>query len=312
MYNKKILVAGARGMVGSAIVRTLLSRGYNYILRPDHHELDCIDQAAVRSYMQRQRPDIVVIAAAKVGGIYANATYPAEFLYDNVMIAGNLIHCAHEAGVERLLFLGSTCIYPKYASQPISEDSLLTASLEPTNEAYAVAKIVGVKMCQYYSKQYGRSYFSAMPTNLYGPGDNYHSENSHVLPALLRRFHEAKVSGAKDVVVWGTGDAKREFLYVDDLAEACVFLLEKYNDNMHINIGSYEEITVGNLARKIAGVVGFTGKIINDRTKPDGTPRKKSDISRITALGWKPYVSIDDGLRLTYQDFLENSNNLRF
>ncbi len=312
MYNKKILVAGARGMVGSAIVRTLLSRGYNYILRPDHHELDCIDQAAVRSYMQRQRPDIVVIAAAKVGGIYANATYPAEFLYDNVMIAGNLIHCAHEAGVERLLFLGSTCIYPKYASQPISEDSLLTASLEPTNEAYAVAKIVGVKMCQYYSKQYGRSYFSAMPTNLYGPGDNYHSENSHVLPALLRRFHEAKVSGAKDVVVWGTGDAKREFLYVDDLAEACVFLLEKYNDNMHINVGSYEEITVGNLARKIAGVVGFTGKIINDRTKPDGTPRKKSDISRITALGWKPYVSIDDGLRLTYQDFLENSNNLRF
>jgi len=312
MYNKKILVAGAKGMVGSAIVRTLLSRGYNYILRPDHHELDCIDQAAVRSYMQRQRPDIVVIAAAKVGGIYANATYPAEFLYDNVMIAGNLIHCAHEAGVERLLFLGSTCIYPKYASQPISEDSLLTASLEPTNEAYAVAKIVGVKMCQYYSKQYGRSYFSAMPTNLYGPGDNYHSENSHVLPALLRRFHEAKVSGAKDVVVWGTGDAKREFLYVDDLAEACVFLLEKYNDNMHINIGSYEEITVGNLARKIAGVVGFTGKIINDRTKPDGTPRKKSDISRITALGWKPYVSIDDGLRLTYQDFLENSNNLRF
>jgi len=292
-------------MVGSALVRALQARGYQKLLTPTRHVLDCLQQQAVATYLQEHRPDIVVIAAAKVGGIVANASFPADFLYENLMIAANLIHGAHLAGVSRLLFLGSTCIYPRHAPQPISEDALLSAPLEATNEAYAVAKICGVKLCQYYQQQHGRNYISAMPTNLYGPGDRYHLEYSHVIPALMMRFHEAKLEQAPSVTVWGTGRALREFLYVDDLAQACLFLLQSYHNPMPINIGSHEEVSIAQLAQMIADTVGYKGSITYDTSRPDGTPRKKTDISKITQLGWRPTTTLKEGLSLTYQDFLE-------
>jgi len=306
-----IFIAGAHGMVGSALRRDLMGSGYYNLLTPPRDELDLTDQQAVRDYLHIHRPDVVIISAAKVGGIYANMTYPADFLYDNLIIECNLIHEAHKVGVERLLFLGSSCIYPKNAPQPIPEEALLTSSLETTNEAYALAKIAGVKMCYYYSKQYSRSYISAMPTNLYGPGDNYHPENSHVIPGLISRFHEAKLGNRPEVIVWGTGEVFREFLYVDDLAQACRFLLEKYHDPYHINVGSNVEVTILELARMIAKVVGYEGRIKHDLTKPDGTRRKKCDISRILSLGWEPTTSLHEGLKLAYRDFTSRHQPLR-
>lgn len=306
----KILVAGARGMVGSALVRCFQAQGYTHLLTPSHQKLDYTDQLSVRNYLSINRPDIIVIAAAKVGGIWANMTYPAEFMYNNLMIAANLIHEAHKADISRLLFLGSSCIYPRESPQPIPEAALLTGPLEKTNEAYALAKIAGVKMCEYYRKQYGRSYISAMPTNLYGPKDNYHPENSHVIPGLIRRFHEAKCNRDKTVPIWGTGSALREFLYVDDLARACLHLLKHYDAPEQINIGSQDEVSIGELAALIATTVGFSGTITQDLTKPDGTPRKKTDTSRISALGWRSQVPLKEGLALSYADFLTNYSSL--
>lgn len=285
-------------MAGSAIVRALQVAG-DEPLTPTHAELELLDGQAVRAYFEEHKPERVVLAAAKVGGIWANMTYPAEFLYDNLMIAANVIHGAHEADVNRLLFLGSSCIYPRMAPQPIPESALLSGPLEPTNEAYAIAKIAGVKLCEAYRKQYGRDYISAMPTNLYGPGDNYHPENSHVFAALLRRFHEAK----DEVVVWGTGTVQREFLHVDDLAEACLFLLENYHESEPINVGSSEEVRIGELAEMIAEGVGFAGAIRFDPSKPDGTPRKKTDTSRLSALGWEAKISLREGIALTYEQY---------
>src|ERR1700733_2592153 len=298
----KILIAGAYGMVGSALVRCFQMQGYSQLLTPSHQELDYTDQRAVRTFMQAMRPDVVVIAAAKVGGIWANMTYPAEFIYINLMIACNLIHESHNAEVSRLLYLGSSCIYPREAPQPIAEAALLTGPLEKTNEAYALAKIAGVKMCQNYREQYGRCYISAMPTNLYGPNDNYHPENSHVIPALIRRFHTAQLNSDPEVAIWGTGNAFREFLYVDDLARACLHLLKYYDEPLQINIGSEDEVTILQLAEMIATVVGYEGKITCDLSKPDGSPRKKTDIQRITSLGWKPILSLKEGLQKSYED----------
>ncbi|NGX46186.1 MAG: GDP-L-fucose synthase [Chlamydiae bacterium] len=307
MKKKRILIAGASGMVGGALTRKLHAHGCIHLLTPTKEELDLTDQGAVARYLQQMRPEVVVISAAKVGGIYANSTYPADFLYENLSIASNLIHQSHLADVDRLLFLGSTCIYPKLAPQPIPEESLLSSALEPTNEAYALAKIVGVKLCTYYKEQYGRDYISAMPTNLYGPGDQYHPENSHVLPALIRKFHEAKVSGSAEVVIWGSGKPLRDFLYVEDLAEALLLLLESYHEPLHINVGSNEEISIYALAKLIAEVVGFVGKIVTDPSMPDGTPRKKADITRILNLGWTPRTSLKDGIALAYADFCNNA-----
>lgn len=309
--DQKILIAGARGMVGSAIGRQLKKQGYHNLLTPSRQELDYCEQAQVRAYFKLHQPDVVVIAAAKVGGIYANMTYPAEFIYQNIMIESHLIHEAHMHHIDRLLFLGSSCIYPKFAPQPMTEEVMLTSSLEPTNEAYAIAKIAGIKLCDAYRQQYGRHYISAMPTNLYGPGDSYHPENSHVIPGLMRRFYEAKIENRSEVVMWGSGNALREFLFVDDLAEACVYLLESYDDPMHINIGSHEEISIGELAKLIAKVVGYEGKITHDLTKPDGVLRKKTDISRITALGWQPKISLEEGLPIAFQNFLVHYNKAR-
>ena len=291
-------------MVGSALAGCLQLDGYHNLLTPSHAELDYTDQLAVRSYLQTQKPTVVVIAAAKVGGIWANMTYPAQFIYENLMIGTNLIHESHRADIPRLLYLGSTCIYPREASQPMAEEALLTGPLEKTNEAYALAKIACIKMCQFYHAQYGRSYISAMPTNLYGPGDNYHLENSHVIPGLLRRFHEAKENDSKTVEIWGTGQARREFLYVEDMARALLHLLQHYDEPGHINVGSLEEVTILNLAEHVANTVGYKGQITHDLSKPDGTPRKKTDISRILALGWKPTISLAEGLDRTYQAFL--------
>ena len=292
-------------MVGKALVRRLQNSNLKELLTPSRKEVDFTQQEQVKEYFQKHRPDQVIVAAAKVGGILANDTYPAEFLYENLMIASNAIHQAHEADVESLLFLGSTCIYPKLAPQPIPEEALLTGSLEKTNEAYAMAKIAGVKLCEFYRKQYGRKYISAMPTNLYGPGDNYHPENSHVLPGLLRRFHEAKERGEEKVAVWGSGTPLREFLHVDDLAAACIFLLENYDDAIPVNVGSQDEVSIKELSEMVAEVVGFKGEIHRDLSKPDGTPRKKTDCSRINSLGWFPEISLRDGLRRTYQNFLD-------
>ncbi|MBI3901041.1 MAG: GDP-L-fucose synthase [Chlamydiia bacterium] len=291
-------------MVGSALIRSLRGRGYETLLTPSHQELDYTDQRRVREYLQTYSPNVVVVAAAKVGGIWANMTYPAEFIYNNLTIACNLINESHKIGVNRLLYLGSSCIYPREATQPIPEEALLAAPLEKTNEAYALAKIAGVKMCAHYRAQYGRSYISAMPTNLYGPKDNYHPQNAHVIPALIRRFHEAKEERATVVSIWGTGHAFREFLYVDDLAEACVHLLCCYDDPLHINIGSEDEVTIRELALLIAEVVGYRGEIVQDLSKPDGTPRKKLDTHRMQSLGWKPRVSLKEGLSRSYADFL--------
>lgn len=302
MGETKVLVAGARGMVGRALCRAL--SGKTQVLAPLRQEVDYTNTFSVKSYLERERPHTVIVAAAKVGGIFANATYPADFLYENLMIASNLIHQSYLTEVPRLLFLGSTCIYPKFAEQPICEEALLTGSLESTNEAYALAKIAGVKLCEFYRKQYKCSYISAMPTNLYGPGDNYHLENAHVLPALLRRFHEAKEEGKEEVMIWGTGQAKREFLHVDDLAQACLFLLDHYDESLPVNIGSQEEVSILELAHQVAETVGFKGEIVTDPSKPDGTPRKKTNTSRMDRLGWKAKISLKEGLTHTYEDFL--------
>ena len=301
--NAFIYVAGHRGLVGGGICRALRRAGYSNLLIRTHAELDLCDQAAVRAFFADCRPDYVILAAAKVGGIYANATYPAEFIYQNLQIQNNVIDSAYRIGAKKLLFLGSSCIYPKLCPQPIKEEYLLTGPLEPTNDAYALAKISGIKMCQAYRKQYGFDAISAMPTNLYGPGDNYHPENSHVIPALIRRFHEAKLAGAEKVIIWGTGTALREFLHVDDMAEACVFLLEKYSDFEHVNVGCQKECAIMDVARLIAKVVGFEGAIDTDPSKPDGTPRKLLDSGKLFGMGWKPHVELEEGLRATYRDF---------
>jgi GDP-L-fucose synthase len=315
MPNGKVYVAGHRGMVGSAIVRALERRGVEGIVTRTHAEMDLVDQQAVREFFAKERPRSVVMAAARVGGIHANDTYPAEFIYDNLMVQSNVIHEAWRAGVKKLLFLGSSCIYPRMAPMPMREDALLTGPLEPTNEPYAIAKIAGIKMCESYNRQYGTDYRSVMPTNLYGPGDNYHPENSHVIPGLIRRFHEAKEQGAERVMMWGTGSPRREFLYVDDMAEASVHVMEldhaTYAANTqprlsHINVGSGEDISILELARLVAKTVGYAGRIENDTTKPDGTPRKLMDVGRLKSLGWTPRVDLEQGLALAYRDFLSS------
>ncbi len=302
--DTKIYVAGHRGMVGGAVVRRLQDAGHKNLLLQTRAELDLTNQQEVDSFFSQNKPDVVVFAAAKVGGIHANNTYPAEFIYQNLAMATNAIHAAYQHGVQRFLFLGSTCIYPRLATQPISEDSLLTSELEPTNEAYALAKIAGLKLCQFYRRQYGVLFHSGMPTNLYGPGDNYHPENSHVLPALIRRFHEARESSQKEVVIWGTGTPLREFLHVDDLAAGIHHLLTLEDPPDLVNIGSGQEISILNLARAVAETVGFTGEISTDPSRPDGTPRKLSDISRLRATGWSPEISLFEGLKSAYASFL--------
>ncbi|MCX8044134.1 MAG: GDP-L-fucose synthase [Desulfobacterota bacterium] len=300
-----IYVAGHRGMVGSAIMRRLQAAGFCNIICKSHRELDLTDQSAVTNFFQTYRPAYVFLAAAKVGGIKANDTYCADFIYENLAIETLVIHAAYRYGVKKLLFLGSSCIYPKYAPQPLKEEYLLSGHLEPTNEAYAVAKIAGIIMCRMYRKQYGCDFISVMPTNLYGPGDNYHPENSHVIPALIRRFHEAKIKGAREVVCWGTGTPRREFLYVDDLADACLFLMEHYSAPEHINVGTGTDITIAELARLIANTVGFQGDIVWDTSFPDGTPQKLLDVTKIHRLGWKHTTELPVGLNLTYEDFLK-------
>jgi len=298
-------------MVGSAIRRALASRGFENVLAPSRAELDLGDQAAVAAWFAEYRPDYVFLAAAKVGGIHANDTYPAEFLYENLIIETNVIHSAWQHGTKKLCFLGSSCIYPKHAPQPMKEEHLLTGPLEPTNEWYAVAKIAGIKMCQAYRRQYGFDAISLMPTNLYGPGDNFHPENSHVVPALIRRFHEAKEAGLAEVVIWGTGTPRREFLHVDDLAGACVYLMGSYSDEGIVNVGVGEDVSILQLAQLIARVVGFEGEIRTDPTKPDGTPRKLLDVSRLHGLGWKASIGLEDGLRGAYGWFLGNRDSAR-
>eukprot|EP00262_Sarcandra_glabra_P012065 TRINITY_DN3023_c0_g1_i1.p1 TRINITY_DN3023_c0_g1~~TRINITY_DN3023_c0_g1_i1.p1 ORF type:complete len:347 (+),score=32.15 TRINITY_DN3023_c0_g1_i1:67-1041(+) len=304
--SAKIFVAGHRGLVGSAVIRKLLAVGYQNLILKTHHELDLARQSDVENFFATEKPDYVILAAAKVGGIHANNTYPADFISINLQIQTNVIDASHRCGVRKILFLGSSCIYPKFAPQPIKEDALLTGPLEPTNEWYAVAKISGIKMCQAYRIQYGFDAISAMPTNLYGRQDNFHPENSHVLPALMRRFHEAKVSGVKEVVVWGTGVPLREFLHVDDLADAVVFLMGNYSDLGHVNVGSGKEVTIKELAELVKEVVGFEGDLLWDSTKPDGTPRKLMDSSKLAELGWVPKISLRDGLVDTYKWYLEN------
>lgn len=305
----KIYVAGHNGMVGSAIVRELQSKGYKNLLLRSHNELDLTSQEQTEAFFEAEKPDVAVIAAAKVGGIYANNTYPAEFIEINLAIALNSIRAAYKSGVKRLLFLGSTCIYPRNAPQPIPETALLTSELEKTNEAYAIAKIAGLKLCEFFRKQYGVCYHSAMPTNLYGPGDNYHEKNSHVLPALIRRFHEAAQNKADEVVLWGTGTPLREFLHVDDLASACLHLLSMENPPDLVNLGSSEEISIGELAKIIAKTVGFNGKIVQDTTKPDGTPRKLCDTTLLRTTGWEPKFNIRSGIEATYKCFLSEVKN---
>jgi len=302
--DEAIMVAGARGMVGSALVRRLTSAGYTNVLSPLRAELDLQDATSTRAYLQRTKPAYIFIAAAKVGGIQANNTFRAQFLHENLAIADNLIAGAHQAGVQRLMFLGSSCIYPKLAAQPIREDSLLTGPLEETNEPYAIAKIAGVKMCEAYNAQYGRQYVSGMPTNLYGPNDNYDLQTSHVLPALIRKAHEAKLRGDSEYVVWGSGTPMREFLYVDDLADACVHMMTQGYDGPLVNIGTGEDVTIRELAETVMEVVGFTGRIVFDATKPDGTPRKLLDVGRLHALGWKHRIDLKQGIALAYQDYL--------
>jgi GDP-L-fucose synthase len=312
--SNSVFVAGHRGMVGSAIVRQLEQRGAN-IVTADRQQLDLTSQAAVTDFFSVHRIDQIYLAAAKVGGIQANNTYPAEFIYQNLMIEANLIHAAHCSGVQQLLFLGSSCIYPRLAEQPMKEDALLTGVLEPTNEPYAIAKITGIKLCESYNRQYGRDYRSVMPTNLYGPHDNYHPENSHVIPALLRRFHEVKVAGGDEVVVWGSGNPKREFLHVDDMAAACVHVMELdaavYQANTrpmlsHINVGTGVDCTIRELAETVARVTGFSGRLVFDASKPDGAPRKLLDVSRLAAMGWKASIGLEDGLRDAYRWYVEH------
>ena len=317
--NPKIYIAGHRGMVGSAIVRVLERKGHTNLVCRTHQELDLTNQLAVQNFFHQEKPDQVYLAAARVGGIYANNTFPAEFIYDNVMVQSNVIHQAFMHGVKKLLFLGSSCIYPRMASQPMSEDALLTGKLEPTNEPYAIAKIAGIKMCESYNRQYGAThgvdYRSVMPTNLYGPGDNYHPENSHVIPALIRRFHEAKVSGTPQVVIWGSGKPYREFLYVDDMAKASVYVMELAKEQYdqvtepmqsHLNVGFGSDVTIAQLAQAVAKAVGYPGTIALDPTKPDGSPKKLMNSKRLNTLGWKAAVSLDDGLALAYAQFVKD------
>lgn len=304
--SAKIFVAGHRGLVGSAIVRKLLSLGFTNLLLRTHAELDLTRQSDVESFFAAEKPNYVIVAAAKVGGIHANNTYPAEFISINLQIQTNVIDSAFRYGVKKLLFLGSSCIYPKFAPQPIPENALLTGPLEPTNEWYAIAKIAGIKMCQAYQIQYKFNAISGMPTNLYGPNDNFHPENSHVLPALMRRFHEAKVKGAKEVVVWGTGSPLREFLHVDDLADAVVFMMDEYDGLEHLNVGSGKEVSIKQLAELVKEVVGFEGELVWDTSKPDGTPRKLMDSSKLAGLGWRAKIELRDGLADTYKWYLEN------
>lgn len=306
--NKKIYVAGHSGMVGSAIVRNLKSKGYNNIVSKDFNELNLTRQSDVEEFFRKEKPNYVFLAAAKVGGIYANNTYPAEFIYDNLMIEANIIHAAYKNKVEKLLFLGSSCIYPKFAPQPMKEEYLLTDSLETTNEAYAIAKITGIELCKFYRRQYGCDFISVMPTNLYGINDNFNLKTSHVLPALIRKFHEAKINNDPEVVMWGTGEPKREFLFVDDLADACVFLMNHYSDEPHLNIGTGEDVKIKELALTIKKVVGYEGIINNDLSKPDGTPRKLLDVSNLHATGWKHKVSLEEGIKKVYDWFLSSDN----
>lgn len=304
--DSKIYVAGHAGMVGSAICRRLKAENYVNICTKSHKELDLTRQSEVEDFFATEKPEYVFLAAAKVGGIIANSRHGADFMYDNMILEMNVIHSAWKNGCKKLMFLGSSCIYPRLAPQPMKEDCLLTSSLEKTNEAYALAKISGLKYCEYLNVQYGTDYISVMPTNLYGPNDNYHPEHSHVLPALIRRFHEAKVSGAKEVVCWGTGAPLREFLYVDDLADACVFLMNNYSGNETVNLGTGKELSIKQLTELVAKVVGYTGKISWDASKPDGTPRKLLDVSKLSSLGWHYKTELEDGIRLTYADFLNN------
>lgn len=305
--NARIFVAGHRGLVGSAIARKLRENGFDNLLLRSSAELDLRRQDQVEAFFEQEKPEYVFLAAARVGGILANSTRPAEFLYDNLMIETNIIHAAYRTGAKKLLFLGSTCIYPKHAQQPIKEDSLLTGELEPTNEAYAIAKIAGIELCKFYNTQYGTDYIAVMPTNLYGPNDNFDLQSSHVLPALLRKFHEAKTAGSPQVVVWGTGTPIREFLHVNDMADACIFLMRNYSGTPIVNIGTGEGITIRELAGQIREVVGYEGEIVFDPAKPDGTPIKVSDITRIRALGWSPKLPLRDGLKKTYEWYLQSS-----
>lgn len=304
--DSKIYVAGHRGLVGSAIVRNLEEKGYTNIICRTHKELDLTNQEAVRKFFEIEKPEYVFLAAAKVGGINANNTYPADFIYENLMIQNNVIKAAHDFNVTKLLFLGSTCIYPKMAPQPIKEEYLLTGSLEETNEAYAVAKIAGLEMCKFFKRQYGDNFISCMPTNLYGPNDNFDLKSSHVMPALIRKFHEAKVNGEEIVEVWGTGTPLREFLYVDDMADACVFLMENYDGEQHVNIGTGVEVSIRELAETIKDVIGFDGELVFNTDMPDGTPRKLTTVEKLNNLGWKHKIELREGIELAYNWFLEN------
>ncbi len=309
--TSKIYIAGHRGMVGSAIHRKLQEKGFtNFILRTSR-ELDLRNQQAVSDFFKTEKPEYVFLAAAKVGGIIANNTYRADFLYENLAIQNNVIHSAYETGVKKLMFLGSSCIYPKLAPQPLKEDYLLSGFLEETNEPYAIAKIAGIKMCEAYRSQYGCDFISVMPTNLYGPNDNYDLQNSHVLPAMIRKFHEAKIAGSESVTLWGTGSPMREFLHADDLAEACVYLMENYSEPQLINVGTGEDVTIKALAETVKNIVGFEGTLIWDTTKPDGTPRKLMDVSKLHAQGWKHTIELKEGIGLAYQDFLQHHDSLR-
>lgn len=307
----KIYVAGHRGLVGSAIVRNLEAKGYHNIVGRTHKELDLTIQADVIRFFEEEKPDVVVLAAAKVGGINANNTKPAEFAYDNMQVQCNVIKCCHDYHVKKLLFLGSTCIYPRMAPQPIPEDALLTGELEETNEAYAIAKIAGLEMCKFFKRQYGDDFISCMPTNLYGPYDNYDLKDSHVLPAMIRKFHEAKMNGEKTVELWGTGSPLREFLYVDDMADACVFLLESYDGEQHVNIGTGKEVTIKELAETVQKAVGFEGEIIWNKDMPDGTPRKLTNVDKLHGMGWKHKVDLEEGVTLAYNWFRENIDDAR-
>ncbi|MDE6219897.1 MAG: GDP-L-fucose synthase [Lachnospiraceae bacterium] len=309
--SDKIYVAGHRGLVGSAIVRNLEAKGYTNVIGRTHRELDLTSQQAVRDFFEAERPDVVVLAAAKVGGINANNTAPAEFVYENMQIQCNVIQCCHEYHVKKLLFLGSTCIYPRMAPQPIPEDALLTGPLEETNEAYAIAKISGLEMCKFYKRQYGDDFISCMPTNLYGPYDNYDLSGSHVMPAMIRKFHDAKRDNASSVELWGTGTPLREFLYVDDMADACVFLLEHYDGEQHVNIGTGKEVTIRELAETVRRVVGYQGEIVWNQDMPDGTPRKLTDVTKLHNLGWTHKVELEEGVQLAYNWFKENVEKAR-
>jgi len=306
--SSRIYVAGHRGLVGAAIVRALKADGYEDLITRTHAELDLTDQAAVRAFFETERPEYVFLAAAKVGGILANSTYPADFIRENLLVQTNVIDAAYRNGAKKLLFLGSSCIYPKHAPQPMKEEHLLTGPLEPTNEAYAVAKIAGIVMAQSYRKQYGFDAICAQPTNLYGPGDNFDLETSHVLPALIRKFHEAKLAGEPEVVVWGTGTPRREFLHVDDLASACVFLMRNYSDEEIVNVGVGEDVSIGELAEMISDIVGYGGTIVYDASKPDGTPRKLLDVSKLSSLGWRASIGLREGIEGTYQWYANRSH----